>query len=252
VKRMRKSLSYANVMSSIAVFLVLGGATAFAAGKIGPHRLKANAVTTPKIKANAVTTRKIRKNAVTTRKVRDNAIREEKIADSAVTTGKIADSAVTGAKIDADSTPFSQVTDQLRGTAKLPFAAGQLYPLNDPTYTQPAGRDDQYVAGVEVNFPAGCEAPRSATVELLIDAADPQNPTPFEIAGQGGVTDESSGASTRLINFAPSTGLRGLTSFAPKAPTDHTFAIYMQSVSCNNAVAGVTAVGAGVDVIGTK
>ena len=35
MKQIRKRLTYANVMSSIAVFLVLGGATAFAASKIG-------------------------------------------------------------------------------------------------------------------------------------------------------------------------------------------------------------------------
>ena len=38
MKQIRKRLTYANVMSSIAVFLVLGGATAFAAKKIGCER----------------------------------------------------------------------------------------------------------------------------------------------------------------------------------------------------------------------
>lgn len=243
MKRVGRSLTYANVMSSIAVFLVLGGATALAASKIGSHRLKANSVTTSKIKANAVTTRKIKKNAITTGKIRDKAIIGEKIADGAIT----------GAKIDSASTSFSQVTDRLRGTATLPFLAGQAYPFANPTYTQPVGRDDQYVAGFEVNFPADCEPPRSASAQLLIDAADPQNPTPYDIAGQGGVTDGSSGGATRQINFTAAPGsFRGLSSFAPKAPTPHTFSIYMQSVSCNNGAVGVAGIGAGVDVIGAK
>jgi hypothetical protein len=230
-------------MSSIAVFLVLGGATAFAASKIGSHRLKANSVTTAKIKANAVTTRKIKKNAITTAKIRDEAIISEKIADGAVT----------GAKIDGASAPFSQITDRLRGNAALPFLAGQVYPFANPTYTQPVGRDDQYIAGFEVNFPADCEPPRSASAQLLIDAADPANPTPYDIAGQGGVTDGGSGGVTRQINFTAAPGsFRGLSSFAPKAPTSHTFSIYMQGVSCNNGTVGVAGVGAGVDVIGTK
>ena len=42
MKQIRQRLTYANVMSSIAVFLVLGGATAFAATKIGANELKAN------------------------------------------------------------------------------------------------------------------------------------------------------------------------------------------------------------------
>ncbi|HEU4462320.1 MAG TPA: hypothetical protein VFR75_07000 [Solirubrobacterales bacterium] len=60
-------------MSSIAVFLVLGGATAFAAGlaknSVGSKQLKKNAVTSAKIKKNAVTTAKIKNGAVTGAKV---------------------------------------------------------------------------------------------------------------------------------------------------------------------------------------
>ena len=37
MKSVRKRLTYANVMSSLAVFLVLGGATAFAAGQLGKN-----------------------------------------------------------------------------------------------------------------------------------------------------------------------------------------------------------------------
>ncbi len=55
MKQIRKRLTYANVMSSIAVFLVVGGATAFAAGHLGKNtvgakQLKKNAVTTAKVK----------------------------------------------------------------------------------------------------------------------------------------------------------------------------------------------------------
>lgn len=83
MKQIRKRLTYANVMSSLAVFLVLGGATAFAATKIGAKELKANSVLTGKIKKEAVTTSKIKNNAINT--------------------AKIADKAVTGAKVDAAS-----------------------------------------------------------------------------------------------------------------------------------------------------
>jgi hypothetical protein len=76
---MQKRLTYANVMSSIAVFLVLGGATAFAATQLGKNtvgakQLKANAVTTKKIKKEAVTTKKIKKNAVDGSKVKDGSL----------------------------------------------------------------------------------------------------------------------------------------------------------------------------------
>jgi hypothetical protein len=64
VKQIRKRLTYANVMSSIAVFLILGGATALAASQLGKNtvgskQLKANSVTAGKIKNGAVTPSKI-------------------------------------------------------------------------------------------------------------------------------------------------------------------------------------------------
>lgn len=73
MKKIRKRLTYANVMSSIAVFLVLGGATALAAGlgknSVGSKQLKKNAVTTAKIKNNAVTTSKIKNGAISGAKI---------------------------------------------------------------------------------------------------------------------------------------------------------------------------------------
>ena len=113
MKQIRKRLTYANVVSTLALVLVVGGATAIAARKVpkdsvGPHQLKTNAVTTTKIKANAMTTRKIKKNAITAIKIKDKAIKSEKLDDNAVTTAKIANGAVTGAKIDAATTPFGR------------------------------------------------------------------------------------------------------------------------------------------------
>jgi hypothetical protein len=61
-------------MSSIAVFLILGGATAFAAKKIGTSQLKASAVTTGKIKKEAVTTAKIKNDAATGAKVKESTL----------------------------------------------------------------------------------------------------------------------------------------------------------------------------------
>jgi hypothetical protein len=65
VKKIKKRLTYANVMSSIAVFLVLGGGAAFAAGQLGK-----NSVGSKQLKRNAVTTAKIKKGAVTGAKVK--------------------------------------------------------------------------------------------------------------------------------------------------------------------------------------
>ena len=99
MKQIRKRLTYANVMSTIAVFLMLGGATAFAATKIGANQLKANSVKTGKIVKEAVKAGKLAKGAVTTEKIADLAVTTPKLANDAVTNEKIAANAITGAKI---------------------------------------------------------------------------------------------------------------------------------------------------------
>lgn len=102
MKQIRKRLTYANVMSSIAVFLVIGGATAFAAlGKntVGSKQLKKNAVVTKKIKNNAVTTPKIKNGAVTGPKLAAGAVGGGSLANGSITNEKLAEGAVTGNKI---------------------------------------------------------------------------------------------------------------------------------------------------------
>ena len=100
MKQIRRHVTYANVMSSFAVFLILGGATAFAAvQKIGANEIKANSIKTGKIVKEAVTAGKIKKNAVTESRIADGAVTTNKLADNAVTTPKIANDAVTGDKV---------------------------------------------------------------------------------------------------------------------------------------------------------
>ena len=103
MKRVRKRLTYANVMSSIAVFLVLGGATAIAADQLGK-----NSVGKKQLKANSVTAAKIKKNAVT----------GAKIKNGAVTGAKIKDGSLVGADINLatlGTVPNSATTDVIKG-----------------------------------------------------------------------------------------------------------------------------------------
>ncbi len=70
-ERVRRGLSFANVMSVVAVFLALGGsAYAFHLGRnsVGPSQLKRNAVSSPKVRNNSLKGLDIRQS--TLRKVR--------------------------------------------------------------------------------------------------------------------------------------------------------------------------------------
>jgi hypothetical protein len=104
MKRFLPRPTYANVVSTLCLFLLLGGASALAATKVaknsvGTKQIKKGAVATAKIKNAAVTTLKLADNAVTSGQIADNAVTSGKITDAAVTTSKLADNAVTSGKI---------------------------------------------------------------------------------------------------------------------------------------------------------
>lgn len=73
---MREWFTYANVMATIAVFLALGGASAFAANQF----LGRNSVGTPQLKAGSVTAKKIKRGAVNRAKIRNGAVTRAKLA----------------------------------------------------------------------------------------------------------------------------------------------------------------------------
>jgi hypothetical protein len=92
VQRLWKRLTYANVMSSLAVFLVLGGATAFAAGQLGKNtvgskQLKKNAVTAAKIKKETVTGAKVKKDTLTGTQIKESTLGTVPSATTATSAG---------------------------------------------------------------------------------------------------------------------------------------------------------------------
>lgn len=123
MKQIRKRLTYANVMSSIAVFLVLGGAAVAATqlpkNSVGTKQLKKNAVTTAKLKANAVATGKIKKEAVAAGKIKNAAVNGGKLANAAVSTDKLADAAVTGGKLANNAVTTGKIANDAVTGEKL-------------------------------------------------------------------------------------------------------------------------------------
>ncbi|HEY1284640.1 MAG TPA: hypothetical protein VGF04_01000 [Solirubrobacterales bacterium] len=68
-ERVHPRLTYANVMSTLAVFLIVSGGAAYAAGHLGK-----NSVGSKQLKKNSVTKAKIKKNAVTSGKVKQHTL----------------------------------------------------------------------------------------------------------------------------------------------------------------------------------
>jgi hypothetical protein len=95
---MKMKLSYANVTSTIALFIALSGATAYAASKL-PDR----SVGEFQLRPGAVTAEKIRKNAVTAPKVKAEAIKQGKIANGSITAAKLTQGSVASSSIQSSS-----------------------------------------------------------------------------------------------------------------------------------------------------
>jgi hypothetical protein len=128
---MRPKLSYANVVSTIALFIAISGASAYAANQIANK-----SVGEPQLRPGAVTADKIRKNAVTTPKIKEGAIKQGKLANGSVTaakmtlnsvaTGSLAANSVTNEKIAPDAVSGEKVLEstlsQVPSAAKADFA----------------------------------------------------------------------------------------------------------------------------------
>ena len=70
MRRLSGKLTYANVVATLALFIAIGGASAFAASQlsknsVGSKQLKKNSVTTAKVKKEAITAAKVRKGTLT-------------------------------------------------------------------------------------------------------------------------------------------------------------------------------------------
>lgn len=122
IHQIRKRLTFANVIASLALFVALGGA-AVAAGlaknSVGTKQLKANAVTAAKIKNSAVNSHKIAHGAVVAGKIAGNSIAAGNLQNGSVSSAKLAKSAVTNPAIANGVVGTNKLGNGVVTTAKL-------------------------------------------------------------------------------------------------------------------------------------
>jgi hypothetical protein len=185
LKQIRKRLTYANVMSSIAVFLVLGGATALAAGQLGK-----NSVGSKQIKKNAVTAVKIKKNAVTTEKLAPNAITGAKVNLASLGTVPTATKATTATKAD-NATRAANATNADNATNAANLAGQQSFFVRlNP------GQSQTLASNGAVSIIAQCATGVEATNDRVRIIAQTTAPTAIldgntDLSGPGGPIGEN-------------------------------------------------------------
>jgi hypothetical protein len=162
LSKIKKHLTYANVMASILAFVVLGGGMAVAAG------LKKNSVKAKQIAANAVKTAELAAGSVTTDKLADGAATGAKVDEAtlgkvpsavAADTAGTADSAATAQ--NAENAANAQNAQQAQSAADAALLAGKtLGQVRSTLITDDATADDalsiaeELVDGLVVNAPA--------------------------------------------------------------------------------------------------
>jgi len=233
-RRVRPHISYATVVASLTAFVVLCGGAAFAA-----NQLAKNSVGKKQLKANAVTTAKIKKSAVTAAKIKADAVDGSKVKDGSLGS----------ASLNLADLPFQRIVHEARSSATTAIGTDpQVLPLDNSTYTQAAGEDDFYFGSLDITFQPGCEAPREAFANLVIDSQKPTEPAVNEIVASGSVTDETgTGAVTKTLTMGSQSGA---TRFQPEAPTGHALTVVVDP-TCKSG-SGATASGLAIDVIGVR
>jgi hypothetical protein len=88
LSKIRGHLTYANVVSTLCLFVLLGGgawaATKLAKNSVGAKQIKKNAVKAAEIKANSVKTAELADGSVSTLKLADGAVVSSKVGDGSL------------------------------------------------------------------------------------------------------------------------------------------------------------------------
>ena len=153
--RLRSQLTYANVMATIAVFLVVTGIGVAVAA------LPKKSVGKKQLKNKAVTSKKLAKNAVNASKIGSGAVGRSEIASGAVNTGKISNKSVTRSKLGDDVTP-------LVGPLRTGQTLRGMFDLGD----QAAAAGNTTFDGTTFQFPLN-NAPTAPTANVIDQVANP-------------------------------------------------------------------------------
>lgn len=237
MRRIRTRLTFANVVSCIALFVALGGAS-YAATHLGK-----NSVGTKQLKKNAVVASKIKKGAITTAKIKKGA----------VTGAGIAANTVTGANINAPSTPFTQVVARLSATATAEYGATPPAVMSLGSFTQPAGQVDQLIGGITITLKASCEGDRTGAAVLVENP--PANLSEFSLESIVGVAvlgGEGKGNTvTKQVSFASIGELGGgLNLVAPASPMTRNYGVIPLEGNCKTG-SGIVFSNPQLDILGT-
>jgi hypothetical protein len=200
-RQIRQRLTYANVISSLALFLVLSGGAAFAASKIGSGNIKANAIKSKQLARNSVTSSKIKPGSIQSNDIALGAIGAQQLAANSVDGSKVPDGSLSASDLSSPPGPVLGVTPVAAttvatatgGPVTVPTggeeeeegeegeeegeeAGAAQIPLTGGTFTQAAQENIIYLAQVEATLSA--EEGEECGIEVTVNVdGQPLGPT---------------------------------------------------------------------------
>jgi hypothetical protein len=171
MRYVRSHLSFANVMSVIALFVALGGtsiaAVSLSKNSVGAKQIKKNAVRAAEIKRNAVGASEVRSNAIAGGDVADGSIGAFDIGDDAIGSGELAADSAGSDEIQANGVGSSELADNSVGSGEVidgSLGAGDLQAglLNHDVTVQFEQHTADLANGAEVSLDVHCPAGQTA------------------------------------------------------------------------------------------
>ena len=193
--KIRKRLSYANVMATVAVFMVLGG---------GAYAVSSNSIGSKQLKKNAVAKKNLKKDAVVSSKVKNKALKGEDVKDGTLTGSKLADDTITGSKVDESSLSIPKAWANVSPSGAVTSGKG----IGSADVTKGTGFDGIYcfngVGGATAQATGGVDTPATElTTATVLNATSAVGDASFAAFGcppstTWMVVTNSAGAGTAL------------------------------------------------------
>lgn len=180
MKQLKRHLSFANVVSCLALFMALSGVAYAAKTIVKTQNLVNGAVTTAKLRNGAVRTSKLRNGAVTGQKIAPATIGSSQLANGSVRSGQLGGQVVTEAKIKNGAVSEAKLGSGAVSSGKVaPTFLAQL--LRNVTYvTETSENDSEDEKFVTAKCPSGKEVigggarvNSSAKVAVAVNASYP-------------------------------------------------------------------------------
>jgi hypothetical protein len=195
-KKIRSHLSYANVVATLALFLVIGGGSALAAatlGKnsVGSRQLKSKSVTTGKVAPNAINGSKVANGSLTGVDINLNALGTVPSATAAASAANAATVGGHAASCPAGTTLVSgtcfessagPVVNSVQEAADACNAKGGYLPTPMQLYA---------ARGV-LNLGTGVGSDKQFTDSYYYDATSNSNPSTVTVDGTGAIAQQGS------------------------------------------------------------